>query len=391
MSGRALFLLAGGGTGGHVFPAIAVAEELRRRGHEALFVGTRTGIEARLVPAKGFPIEWIEIGGLKRVGAAQVFRTLGQLPASVLQVARLIRRRRPAGVFSMGGYVAGPVVLAAWLSRLPVIVMEPNAVPGLTNRRVGRFATRALLGFPEAARFFPRDRSEVAGLPVRQEFFNVPPKPREEILTVLITGGSRGSRTLNSAARESWPLFQNTPFRVRFVHQAGMDAWADLDAEFRATKLPGEVVSFIEDMPAAFAKADLIVCRSGAGAVAELAAAGKPSILVPFPFAADDHQLRNAEAFARAGAARLAPDKEMTGRRLYDEVTALGADPEALDRMGRAARSLARPRAAQRAADLMEELVGIERSGGGDEKTGGNAKNLLESIDTGQKSRNNTI
>ncbi len=376
---KALFLMAGGGTGGHVVPAIAVAEELRRRGHEVLFVGTRTGIEARLAPAKGFAIEWIEIGGLKRVGTAQVFRTLGQLPASVLQVLRLIRSRQPVGVFSMGGYVAGPVVLAAWLRRLPVIVMEPNAVPGLTNRKMGRFVTRALLGFPEAARFFPPGKSEVTGLPVRREFFDIPPKRREETFTVLITGGSQGSRTLNVAARQSWPLFRAAPFRVQLIHQTGVEAWAEFDAAFRAAGLAGEVVPFIDDMPGAFARADVVVCRSGAGAVAELAAAGKPSILVPFPFAADDHQLRNAEAYAQAGAARLVRDEEMTGRRLYEEVAALAGDADALDRMGRAARSLARPGADRRAADLLEELAGVGHAGPDG------------TVDRERKSRNNTM
>ncbi len=357
MSQARVFLMAGGGTGGHVIPAIAVADELRHRGHEALFVGTRDGMEAKLVPAAGFQIEWVEIGGLKRVGASRMVRTLGQLPGGVLQVNRLIRSRRPAAVFSMGGYVAGPVVLAAWLRRLPVVLMEPNATPGLTNRKMGRFAARALVSFPETARFFPAGRSEVAGLPVRNEFFDIPPKPRGDLLTVLITGGSRGSRTLNLAARESWPLFRESGLQVRLVHQAGREGWRKLAEEFSATGLEGEVVEFIDDMPAAFAGTDLVVCRSGAGAVAELAAAGKPSILVPFPFAADNHQLRNAEAMVKPGAALLVQDTAMKGERLFDEVTALSGTEGLLDRMGRAARAMGKPGAAKRAADVLEELM----------------------------------
>lgn len=362
MRGSRVFLMAGGGTGGHVIPALAVAQELRARGHEPLFVGTREGMEAKLAPTAGFEIEWVEIGGLKRVGATQVMRTLGQLPLGVLQVNRVIGERKPAAVFSMGGYVAGPVVLAAWLRRLPVVLMEPNATPGMTNRKMGRFAARALISFPETAQFFPAGRSEVTGLPVRNEFFDIPPKPRGEVLTVLITGGSRGSRTLNKAAKESWPLFVESGMRVRLVHQAGSEAWRRLAEEFAESGLEGEVLEFIENMPAAFANADIVVCRSGAGAVAELAAAGKPAILVPFPFATDDHQLRNAEAMVKQGASLLVLDKVMTGQRLFDEVTALAREEGLLERMGQAARAMAKPGAAQRAADVLEALTGTSET-----------------------------
>jgi UDP-N-acetylglucosamine--N-acetylmuramyl-(pentapeptide) pyrophosphoryl-undecaprenol N-acetylglucosamine transferase len=355
------FLMAGGGTGGHVIPALAVARELQRRGHQPFFIGTRRGIEARLVPAAGFPIEWIEIGGLKQVGGARMLRSLWQIPGSVRRVLGTIRERRPAAVFSMGGYVAGPAMAAAWLKRIPMVLMEPNAVAGMTNRWMGKLVDRALVNFEEAIPQFPSGVAEVAGLPVREEFFSIPPKPRGEGLTLLITGGSRGSRRLNQAARESWPLFRLAGRPVQILHQTGQEDHAALQREFAASGLAGEVVAFIEDMPSAFAQADLIVCRSGAGAVAELAAAGKPAILVPFPFAADQHQLRNAEAMARAGAARLALDSEFTGERLFREVEALASEEGLMDRMGQAAHSLARPGAAQRAADLLEELAERKR------------------------------
>jgi UDP-N-acetylglucosamine--N-acetylmuramyl-(pentapeptide) pyrophosphoryl-undecaprenol N-acetylglucosamine transferase len=198
-------------------------------------------------------------------------------------------------------------------------------------------------------------------LPVREEFFAIPPKPRGEKFTVLITGGSQGSHTLNQAARQSWPLFRAAGLPVRIVHQSGQQggpaACDELRAAFAETGLDGEVLPFIADMPAAFAQADLVVCRSGAGAVAELAAAGKPSILSPFPFAADQHQLRNAEAFVRAGAARLVQDREMTGERLFETVAKLAADPGVLERMGNAARRMAHPGAARRAAEVLEEVA----------------------------------
>lgn len=357
MSGGLAFAMAGGGTGGHVIPSLAVARELRRRGHRPFFVGTRRGLEARLVPAAGFPIEWIEIGGLKRVGMRQALRTLMQLPLSVARVLAIFRRWTPAAVFSMGGYVAAPVMAAALLRRVPYLVMEPNAVPGLASRWFGKFAARVLVSFPETAAWFPRGRAELVGLPVREEFFSIPPKPRGEEFVLLITGGSQGSRRLNQAARESWRLFREAGFPIRFLHQTGPAEHEELARAFAASGLKGEVVPFLDDMPAALAAADLVVCRAGAGAVAELAAAGRPAILVPFPYAADDHQLRNAEAAVRAGAARLVPDRECTGERLFREVTELASRPEVLEAMSRAARSRARPDAARRAADLLEEAA----------------------------------
>jgi len=355
MSGSLEFAMAGGGTGGHVIPALAVARELRGRGHRPFFIGTRRGLEARLVPQEGFPIEWIEIGGLKGVGAARTLRTLWQLPVCVARSLAILRRRNAAAMFSMGGYVAGPPMLAAWLLRTPMVLMEPNAMPGMTSRWMARFVSRALVNFPEAAACFPEGRVEVAGLPVREEFFSVPPKPREEKLTVLITGGSRGSRRLNLAARESWPLFRQACFPLQLIHQTGPEMHAEMAQAFAASGLEGEIVPFLDDMPLAFTRADLLVCRAGAGAVAELAAAGRPAILVPFPFAADQHQLKNAEAMARIGAAAVVPDEEWNGRRMFDEITSLARREGGLETMGRAARAMARPDAARRAAALLEK------------------------------------
>jgi len=353
----ATIVMAGGGTGGHVIPLLAVAGELRSRGHQPVFIGTRTGFEAKLVPPAGFPLEFIEIGGLKRVGVIRTARTMVQLPVGVGKVLGMLRRYQPRAIFSMGGYAAGPVVLAGLLRRLPLVVMEPNAMPGLTNRQVGRFVTRALLSFPEASSFFPPGRSEITGLPVRSEFFAITPKPREAKLTVLITGGSQGSRRLNEAALGSWRYFREANFPVRFIHQTGTEAHEALARKFAESGLEGEVLPFIDNMPAAFAKADLVICRAGAGTVTELAAAGKPSVLVPLPNAADQHQLRNAEALVKSGAAQLVLDKDMDGGRLFEEVGKLSSRPEVLRRMGEQARTFAHPTAARRAAEVVEELI----------------------------------
>jgi len=346
--------MAGGGTGGHVVPLLAVAQELRRRKHEVLFIGTKKGIEARLAPAGGFPIEYIEIGGLKGVGWRRMLRTLWSLPVGTLRIMGRMRSLRPGAVFSMGGYVAGPAVLAALIQRIPVIAMEPNAAPGITNRRVGRYVAKTLLGFGDAARFFPAGKTEVTGLPVREEFFDTPARPRGSTLRLLITGGSAGSRTLNQAVRESWPLFRAAGFPIYILHQTGRDAFEETRTAFLESGIAGEVVAFIDNMPAAYASSDLIVSRAGAGAISEIAAAGRASVLVPYPYAADQHQLRNAEAFERAGAAQLVLDKDMTGERLFEAVSGVAGR---LDQMGAAARHLAKPGAARRAADLLEEFI----------------------------------
>jgi UDP-N-acetylglucosamine--N-acetylmuramyl-(pentapeptide) pyrophosphoryl-undecaprenol N-acetylglucosamine transferase len=352
-----LFVMAGGGTGGHVIPAIAVAQEVRRMGYEVLFVGTERGVENRMVPAAGFRLEKIRVGGIKNLGIATKFLSVWRLMSETAGQMTKFGEWKPAAVFSMGGYVAGPPVLAALLRGVPLVIMEPNAVPGFTNRHIARWVKRALISFEETARFFPKGRTEITGRPVREEFFALPPKTEGEF-TILITGGSQGSRTLNEAARASWPLFRNAGLPVRFIHQTGTSGYASIAADFKASGMPGEVTEFITDMPEAFGQADLIVCRSG-GTVSELAAAGKPSILIPYPFAADQHQLKNAEAVAREGAARMSLDRDWTGQRFFEMVRDLYQDRAQLKAMGEAARRLARRGAARRAAEILIEVAGF--------------------------------
>jgi UDP-N-acetylglucosamine--N-acetylmuramyl-(pentapeptide) pyrophosphoryl-undecaprenol N-acetylglucosamine transferase len=357
-----LFLMAGGGTGGHVIPAIAVAGEVVREGHSVLFVGTERGMEARLVPAAGFRLELIRVGGIKNLGIATRIASVWQLITETAGQFRKFGEWKPSAVFSMGGYVAGPPVLAALMKGVPVVVMEPNAVPGVTNRWISRWVKRALIAFQETERFFPKGRTELTGLPVREEFFAIPPRPAGEEFTVLITGGSQGSQRLNNAARESWPLFQQSELPVRIIHQTGLAMHEQLQKDFAQTKLNGQVCAFIADMPAAFAQADLIVCRAGAGAVSELAAAGKPSVLIPFPFAADDHQLKNAQAFERAGAGLLSLDRDWTGAKLFEAVNTLYRDRPRLEAMGANARKLAHPGAARRAAQILIDIASHARN-----------------------------
>ena len=351
------FVLTGGGSGGHVFPALAVARVLKDRGHKLLFIGTRQGMESRLVPEAGFDLEFIRIGALNRVGRRQQLQTTMQLPLSIASAWRLLKRFRAKAVFSTGGYVAGPVMLAAVIAGIPLIVMEPNAIPGFANRKIARRVCRALLGFESTKSWFPEGRAEVTGLPVRSEFFDRKPN-RDEKFTLLITGGSQGARTLNRASRESWPLFRDAQSGVRIVNQTGRAEHETLARDFSAAGLDGEVVPFISDMANAFASADLVLSRSGMGTFSEIAASSSASILVPLPFAADDHQRHNAERLVEAGAARMVLDSELNGERLFREVESLRQNPALLATMRERVRPFAKPGAAVRAAEVLEEACG---------------------------------
>lgn len=348
------FVLTGGGTGGHVFPALAVARVLRDRGHRLLFVGTRDGMEAKLVPDAGFNIEFVHSAGLNRVGIRQQTQSLFSLPFGVAAAGRLLQKFRPQAIFSMGGYVAGPIMLASVAGRFPLVVMEPNATPGFANRKVARYVYRALLGFEASKRWFPEARCEVTGLPVRPEFFNLQPKT-EGAFTLLVTGGSRGARKLNQAMRAAWPFFR--PSSIRVLHQTGGNEYEAIARDFPSSGVNGEVMPFISNMAAAFATADLVLGRAGAGGVNEIAAAGMPSVLVPLPFAADDHQRRNAEALVEANAARMIADADLTGERLFKEVHGLSQSPTELLTMRHNVRRFAHPGAAERAADVLEEAA----------------------------------
>ncbi len=343
-----------------MFPALAVARVLRERGHQILFIGTREGMESRLVPEAGFEIQFIRSGGLKRVGLWKQVQTAALLPASVGAAWPLLRRFRPQAVFSMGGYVAGPVMAAALLCGIPLVVMEPNAVPGLANRRVAGRVYRALVGFDRTRAWFPQGKCEVTGVPVRSEFFEIQPK-HEGTFSVLITGGSRGSRTLNRATLESWPIFKESGTPVRIIHQTGAAEYETVASAFASAEIEGEVVAFIQNMPDVFAQSDLVVGRAGAGAVNEIGAAGMASILVPLPFAADDHQRKNAEVLVEAGAARMVLDREMSGVRLFREIEMLRQNRDELDQMRDRVRQFARPGAAERAAEILEEVAAVKK------------------------------
>jgi len=350
-------LFAGGGTGGHVYMAIAIAQQLKMRqpGIDSLFAGTEDGLEARIVPSLGFKLETIKIGGLKKVGALRTIRTLLQLPLSFWSSLGIIRRFSPQVVVGVGGYSSGPVVLAAWLLRIPTLIIEPNVFPGFANRILSRVASRAAVAFEETARWFGR-KAKVTGVPVRSEFFEVPEQgtPRTPP-TLLVYGGSRGSQPINELIVEALPFL--SPEQVSIIHQTGPQNYEEVSDRYEEIGFPAEVLPYIDDMPGYFAKADLLLCRAGASTMAEITAAGKPAILIPFPHATDDHQRKNAEALAVRGAAVLVHQKSTDGQQLATAIKDLAGEHKRLISMSTASRKLAKPGATDSIVNLMEEIT----------------------------------
>lgn len=347
-------LIAAGGTGGHIFPGIAVAQELRRRDPQrrVLFVGTPRGLERRLVPQAGYDLVLLPILPLNGVGLPRLAAGLAALPWGLLRALALLVRQRPAAVLGVGGYAGGPVVLMAALLGIRTVILEPNVSPGFTNRVLRPFVRQAACAYEEARGFFGA-KGVLTGNPVRAGVAHVAPKPHVAPLTLLIFGGSQGSRALNEALIEALP-FMPADNRLRIVHQTGATMHAEVAAAYAQAARNATVLPFLDDMEARYAAADLVLCRSGATTCAELAAAGKAAILVPFAQAAGDHQRINAEAFVKAGAALVIGQSDLDGERLATTLRGLIDDPHRISDMEKAARRLARRDAAARVADLLE-------------------------------------
>lgn len=356
-------LIAGGGTGGHIIPALAVARELlARHGAEVLFVGTARGMESRLVPEAGFPLRLIEVGQLKNVSLVTRMQTLARLPMSISDCKQLIREFQPAVIFGVGGYASGPAMAAAVRMKLPAMAFEPNAMPGLANRLIGKKVQAAAVNFPAALKYFRN--AEVTGIPVRPEFFRIAPPAAASAPHLLVFGGSQGARIFNTLLPQIVrPLLDAVP-GLTVLHQSGLRNVEPAQAAYEASGADPsrwEVRPFLDDMPARFAHAHLILSRSGASTVAEEAASGKPALLVPFAAAADEHQRRNAESMVEAGAAVMLQENEaQTPGRLLSALTDLLTSPQRLATMGAAARTQAHPDAAERIANRLAELAGSQ-------------------------------
>jgi UDP-N-acetylglucosamine--N-acetylmuramyl-(pentapeptide) pyrophosphoryl-undecaprenol N-acetylglucosamine transferase len=362
-------ILAGGGTGGHVIPALAIANELKKSyAAEVLFIGTARGIENRLVPAAGYPLRLVRVGALKNVSLMTRAKTAFDLPRAVWDAGRMLNEFAPDVVIGVGGYASGPAMLAAVVKHIPTLAFEPNVVPGFANRVVARFVSGAAVHFEETAKYFRH--AEVTGVPVRQAFFDIAVldnKKRSGTPALLVFGGSQGAHAINEAMIRCLPELRRQAPGIHIIHQTGERDYDETLAAYRSLLESdlgesAEVSKFIEDMPTAFARADLVVCRSGASTVAEITAAGKPAIFVPFPRAADDHQRVNAEALASEGAAVVVEESKLEGVWLAETIATLLNDPRRLQAMSEVAQGLAHPNAARDIAAMAVRVAGIEES-----------------------------
>ena len=352
-------LIAGGGTGGHLYPGIALGRELLRRdpAAEVSFVGTAAGIESRVVPREGFALDLIRVAGLKGKGRAERLRGFLLLLTAAADAWRVISKRRPDVVVGVGGFASGPVLALAAVRGYPTMLLEQNALPGLTNRLLARFVRAAAVNFEDALSYFPRT-GFVAGNPVRPEFFAAQNEETNDTGRVLICGGSQGAHAINVAMVAAASRLAATGLQLAITHQTGERDLELVRTAYAGAGLAARVEAFIFEIDRAMKAADLVICRAGATTLAELAASGRPAILVPLPTATDDHQRKNAEVLGRAGAGLVIEERDLSGERLAATIAMLVADPERRRQMSAAARTLARPDAAARIADRVEELGG---------------------------------
>jgi UDP-N-acetylglucosamine--N-acetylmuramyl-(pentapeptide) pyrophosphoryl-undecaprenol N-acetylglucosamine transferase len=352
-------LIAGGGTGGHVFPAIAIAKEWLSRGkeREVVLVGTQRGIEMKLAPQAGLPLETLRVAGLKGKGGATLVKNLAMLGPGVADAFGVLRNHKPVAAFGVGGYAAGPMMLATWLSGIPNVIFEPNAEPGFTNRVLAKISKRIATGYDISARAWGK-KAVVTGCPVRTEFFSIPQRTPQKPFRLLITGGSQGALVINRAVVDSMDRLASRKDELDIVHQTGERDYNAVRTAYARREFPAEVVPFLSNMAERFAWADVIVCRAGAITAAEIAASGRAAIFIPFGHATDSHQLRNAQEMARAGAGRVIPEQELTAERLCNEIFTLLDQPGEIERQSFAAKGLARPDAAR---DIVNMIEGVAR------------------------------
>jgi len=361
-TGVQTLMIAGGGTGGHIYPAIAIAQEYlaRQRSRRVVFVGTEKGLETKIVPKAGYPLELISVGGLKGKGLGETIRNIARLPLGFIQAFQLLGKHRPNVVLGVGGYSSGPVLAAAWMRRIPTIIHEANAFPGVTNRMLAKFVKSVAIAFPDAAPRLGRNDAIVTGNPIRREFFDA---GRRELATpvdrkrLLIFGGSQGSRIINDAMTGALLFLARLKDRIEIVHQTGPNELEKVQTAYRASAFSNaRVVPYLDPMVDEIAAADLVVCRAGAMTIGELAAVGRAAILIPFDAATNNHQELNARVVERAGGAVVITESELSPERLGLTISEIINDPPRAARMGTASHSLAVPDATKNIASLLEKI-----------------------------------
>ncbi len=330
-------LIAAGGTGGHLFPGIAVAEVLKELnpGGSIIFVGSERGLEKGILEREGLEHRALKVGRIKGEGLGQKMKTFVELPKSLLQARALLKELKPDIVFGIGGYSSGPVILSAFLKRIPRAILEPNSIPGFTNRILGRFVNRVFIAFPEAASYFPKKKVRLTGTPVRRKLSDIGAgrtSPDGEVFTLAVIGGSQGATALNKAIVDLLPALENSGRSFRLIHQTGENDAGWVKEAYAKSKIPHRVDAFIAEMDEVYAEADLVLCRAGASTIAELIATRTPSILVPYPFAADDHQRFNALSLVEGGGAEVIANKDL-GEKLQGWLMRLSEAPEPLRMM----------------------------------------------------------
>jgi UDP-N-acetylglucosamine--N-acetylmuramyl-(pentapeptide) pyrophosphoryl-undecaprenol N-acetylglucosamine transferase len=376
-------LIAGGGTGGHVFPAMAIAREWLSRGseREVVLVGTTRGIEMKLVPQAGLPLETLRVAGLKGKGGSTLLKNLFKLAPAMLDAARVFKKHKPIAAFGVGGYAAGPMLLTTWMRGIPNVIFEPNAEPGFTNKSLARISTRIATGYEISARTWGA-KAVVTGCPVRPEFLTIAQRSPQKPLRLLITGGSQGALPVNRAFVDAMNFLVIRKNEMSIMHQTGERDYDAVRTAYARHEILAEVVPFLDNMPEHFAWADIIVCRAGAITAAEVAAAGRAAIFIPFGRATDSHQLRNAQEMAREGAGRVITEAELTGERLSKEIFALLDSPQQIERMSVAARKLWWPNATRDIVNLIEEAAGIAPSSGKVRAAAGNSSATTRAVST---------
>mgnify|MGYP001392510591 FL=1 len=352
-------IIVGGGTGGHLFPGIAIAREFQKRNPKIkiLFVGTRRGIEYKVLPKENFELKTILSSGLKGKISWRTLIALVEIPIAFLQSLWVLINFRPKLVLGVGGYVSGPFVLMAWLLRIPTAIQEQNSMPGMTNRILGRIVDKIFVTFEKSKKHFPRKKIEVTGNPIREEYYEAKVRRKESRFNVLIFGGSKGASSINRAMVEALDYLSEDKNSLHFIHQTGEEQFENVKKSYRLKNVSADVSKFIFNMADDYRRSNLIICRAGASTLAEIAACGRAAILVPYPFAANNHQQLNAEYLVEQGAALMVKDCDLSGKKIAELIKEMMHQPNLLQEMEKTSAGVAKKDAGKKVVDLCYELV----------------------------------